>query len=217
MKNLKIKSIAAILSVLICAVPISAEESHPTLTEQKVAAVLVDKATGETIDIDVTPVAKGMRSGIEASDSYEVRVALPRDGIQPRGSDTSTDQDGYYSVTGSLTITYDRALDSHNNYSYKLTKVNGSWKITDDGVKLSNRDVSWQCSSFSPRVVQEGHKSPTSNTYSYNTGFTKYIGEYDMNAWVGATSLVDISKGARNWELQVTVNKVYNSTRSVAR
>lgn len=40
MKNLKIKSIAAILSVLICAVPISAEESHPTLTEQKVAAVL---------------------------------------------------------------------------------------------------------------------------------------------------------------------------------
>ena len=38
-----------------------------------------------------------------------------------------------------------------------------------------------------------------------------------MNAWVGATSLVDISKGARNWELQVTVNKVYNSTRSVAR
>ena len=90
-------------------------------------------------------------------------------------------------------------------------------KITDDGVKLSNRDVSWQCSSFSPRVVQEGHKSPTSNTYSYNTGFTKYIGEYDMNAWVGATSLVDISKGARNWELQVTVNKVYNSTRSVAR
>ena len=52
---------------------------------------------------------------------------------------------------------------------------------------------------------------------NYNTGFTKYIGEYDMNAWVGATSLVDISKGARNWELQVTVNKVYNSTRSVAR
>ncbi len=38
-----------------------------------------------------------------------------------------------------------------------------------------------------------------------------------MNAWVGATSLVDISKGARNWELQVTVNKVYNSTRSVSR
>lgn len=91
--------------------------------------------------------------------------------------------------------------NSENGDKYLVTKVNGNWKCYDSSVKISDREVTYACGHKYVRI-----KKPTSNTFSYSTGFTKYtkVNYFDR---AGSNSHCYLKRGTRKkWELEVLAN-----------
>lgn len=112
-------------------------------------------------------------------------------------SNSKADSSGSYRAT--TTLTYNVTYSGSTTY-VQLTKVSGGWEKLANGVSGSNRRVTY--GSYN----QKGSKYPTSNSFSYNTGFSK--DKWSSNMAYGCTTLIDLSRGTSSdtWTLSMTCN-----------
>jgi hypothetical protein len=118
-------------------------------------------------DVDITEIptitSKNLLNPNEETKTFKADFFIPVPASSRASNSGSTTQQG---ITAYLTVTYDfRSSDS-----IKLSKVNGSWSRSSTLYVLSNRQVVAQVAS----VLSGPNKSwyPTSNTFSYDTGFS---------------------------------------------
>lgn len=115
--------------------------------------------------------------------------------------------DSSLGVKADLTVYYNTKGTTPEEYL--LTKVSGGWTIADTSISLSNREVYYVSEGSFPQPVYNQHstKTPTTNSFNYNTGFTKYVAE-DFSL-VGATSKVTLKRGTSStWTLTLPNNIV---------
>jgi hypothetical protein len=92
------------------------------------------------------------------------------------------------------------------NTSYLLTKVTGGWENQSFQVSLSERNVDYRCVGVLPDgigdLTQRVNKAPTGNTFSYNTGFKKYVyNGMGIGFSVGVITKAKLTRGTANWYL----------------
>ena len=127
-----------------------------------------------------------------------------------RGGQSNDEWDDSISVHGYITITYASTTLSNGLKGYKLTKVNGKWEKSDNAVTMSNRRVSYTCQDVNHQN-QITAKFPSSNTFSYSTGYTTYVSDIATGV-LGANSHIDLNHaGSGTWSLDVTCNYFDNN------
>lgn len=160
---------------------------------------------GKTIDVDVYEIPQLSTYSNDGNTHTVVCVtALNKsmfDEIKTYSSVTKEDDDGTY-VYGKLVCTYTK-LKAGSGYQdrYLLTKVNGSWTVKTYQITLSNRRVAYTCQSAS-NLSATAFKYPSSNTFSYNTGFKKYA-EDVYGSWVAAQMNVTCKRGTGSWKFNL--------------
>ena len=144
------------------------------------------------------------------TESYEAIVEIDKEGnarvvdeLPPmtRSEASASDSNTYWKAY--ISITY-----SVNNTTANLTKVSGSWTQLRGNTTLSNRYVYYAIDGGN-----EGHSGqqwPTSNTFSYNTGFSS-ISSARLYS-IGANSRATVTTEAGlNLNLTANVEKRYTS------
>lgn len=121
---------------------------------------------------------------------------------------SNTAWDDSISVYGYITVAYNSrpaGIDGRNT-EYLLTNVSGGWEISDHSVSLSNRRVAYTCQ-YIMDISQITSQKPTSNTFSYNTGYSVYVPDDGVSSVLGANSSVDLAHGTSSkWSLSVEAN-----------
>lgn len=133
--------------------------------------------------------------------------------ITPRGPETQTNTatDGSMSVYGYVTISYNRQAYTQTIDKFLLTEVEGGWEIEDHSVIIKDRRVVCACYDLVPSPISEF--KPTSNTFSYTTGYTTYAIDNSTSCIVGAFSEATLSRRANlhDWIFRVEANAVSNN------
>jgi hypothetical protein len=118
--------------------------------------------------------------------------------VKKLSTQNNNDWDESISVYGTLTITYTRT-----GAYYLITNVAGGWTISDSSVSLSNRIVNYACYDPTTYDTQNKEKKPTSNSFSYATGFTKSAESTSEGVVIAANSRVTLTHGSSVWQLQI--------------
>lgn len=140
--------------------------------------------------------------------------------VTPRAygdTQTNTGWDNSISVYGYITITYNsRPYSSNSNVTeYLLTNVSGGWEKSDSYVSMSNRFVAYTCQ-YVFAQNQVAWKYPTTNTFSYSTGYGTYVPDDNTTAVLGAQCSVDLSHGSSSkWTLTTQANVFANDIGSL--
>ena len=165
-------------------------------------AILTDCQNGEKYLCNIKNKTKSISD--KSDDTYvvesEVQIAVPKEesgGIALlSNSITQEEFDGSLSWKAYIKTTYKK-----NGNKYLVTKTNGNWKCSDASVKISDRRVTYGCGQG-----QVGTKKPSGNTFSYSTGFTKYISPTSKNP-AGSNSSCYLKRGTgKKWQLEVIAN-----------
>ncbi|SMF88116.1 hypothetical protein SAMN05661091_4124 [Paenibacillus uliginis N3/975] len=104
----------------------------------------------------------------EITETYEVTVVLPSSEISPMDSAGGEKEEN--SVKASMTVTYDwrQKANSPTRKEIKINNFSGKWE-PGQFIIVSNRYASMNDGESFPGNKIE--KNPTSNTFSYNTGW----------------------------------------------
>lgn len=132
-------------------------------------------------------------------------IPYTENNISPMNSQTNTDSDSSGSYRASITCTY-----NSGSTGYLLTKVNGKWTKLDKSVSISNRKVTYACTSGTQQK-QRNVKYPSSNTYSYTTGYTKRVKDVGSTL-LGGVATCNLKRGTGSkWSFTVNCNVIKNS------
>lgn len=206
LRNMFMCSIVVVMTIFMAQeMKVKANESffNNEVIDSKMAfAVLTDCETGERYVYDISNKQRMSRSNDRENifTETEVGVVIPKeDDKQPimRANSVSQEEsDGSLSWKVYIKTTYSKSGDK-----YLVTKTNGNWKRSDSSVKISDRRVTYGCGD-----TQVGNKKPTSNTFSYATGFKKYV---KLGGWTraGSNSFCYLKRGTgKKWKLEVIAN-----------
>ncbi len=227
----KATSICLILALFVMILPVQAatKDSSPSIKEMYLEAsnqAQVLPASAETSPVNISAQLKN-----DAGETYDVSVFeyTPAEETLPDGSHAkvyvySTDDispnsygmiktdgkwDNSYSVYGYLKIIYN-SRPNGNYTEYLLTNVSGYWERSDSTVTIRDRYVAYTCQ-YVFTQNQVTWKYPTSNSFNYNTGYTKYVPNDNTTSVLGAQSSVTLLHGsASKWTLNCEVN-VFNN------
>ncbi len=174
-----------------------------------------NEATGEIIEIPMTKAEQSAQLCAYNDDgtiteTHEAIVAISKDGkasyvdhVPPmtRSESTGADSNTYWKA--SVTITY-----SVNASTASLTKVSGYWSQLRGNTTLSGRKVYYAINAGTSGYSDT--KYPTSNTFSYNTGFGSLSSARLYS--IGANSSATITTEAGlNISITANVEKKYTS------
>lgn len=113
------------------------------------------------------------------------------------------------SVYGYLTVDYMRVTNSHAD-NYLLTRVTGGWERDDHTVSIVDRYVAYTCQ-YVFDFSQVTHRYPSSDKFTYDTGYSTYVPDDGTTSVVGAVSVADLSHGSSSrWELTTRVTVIGN-------
>lgn len=182
-----------------------------------VNSVVTSPANVEDIDNFAFLENENVSDVMECSQTVNVKIdGATLASIGTPGSEIGQKWDPSVSVYGYLKSSYLSYTSGGQDY-YILTDVSGYWRVSDSTVTLSDRKVNFGCISFDWKTrnqVNEYH--PTSNTFSYTTGFSNYVIEGTPSA-LGSISTVQLSHGTSSkWELKIkaeafnTIGSAYN-------
>lgn len=123
---------------------------------------------------------------------------------------TNTSKDNSLSVFGTITVTYNEYVENNSTYAM-LIKVTGGWERQDRSVAMKDREVVY-CSTGAGTSDQVTIKYPTSDSFTYYSGYLKYANMNAPGSAVAAQSYIDLSRGTSSsyWTLTTRAN-VYNS------
>ena len=202
------KIFSMIMVLALCwEIPLSAFATETDIPV-KISAVMTNNETGERIPVEVEQIVlPQVRTFLEAEGSNQDVTAnavfkIPTE-LNPRFTDTSiTTTD----VTASISINYDRQGEK-----IRVNRVYGSWQPATSMIEISNRRVDY---GDGVPGGEKGHKNPTSNTFSYTTGWG-WVNWYPAvpDAYSGArafsSALVSVSgmSGSHTIEVFVTPNQ----------
>ncbi len=178
-------------------------------SDDKIESVLENEAGTETYTLETYVINE------ENSETYI--TAIPSAlfegdyAIEPCSSGSKSDSayDDSYSVYAKISINYN-TTSSNGRTGYLLKSVTGSWQIKDSSVTLSNRNIIYACTGLtlngSYNLNQYVEKNISSNSFSYNTGFSSYVindSGYSLGT-MGATSSVTLKHGSSStWNLTI--------------
>ncbi len=204
---MRINSIISLISAFILTV---SSVSIPNIVDSNSLvsrndAVLTNLETGESKEITVyqLPDASGMSANnAEGESSISYYAVLSGDSFSQSQTDNG------YGLTAYLTVYYNRTVYNNNNYG-KITKVTGSWVISDSSYELSSREVSYgeNGKATDSTWYQKSYtKYPSSNTFTYTTTneFTKAINLDAGSSDFGANSEVIITRHGSSWSLDLS-------------
>jgi uncharacterized cupin superfamily protein len=170
-----------------------------------------DGSTYSVALFEYTPASTSNETSQTKTYVYSTQAAY----VTPRSNgntQTNTGWDDSISVYGYITVTYNsRPYGSKANVTeYLLTKVSGGWQRSDSSVSMSNRFVAYTCQYMFQRD-QVTWKYPTTNTFSYKTGYSTYVPDDGTTAVLGAQCSVDLSHGTSSrWTLTTQANVFVN-------
>lgn len=119
--------------------------------------------------------------------------------ITARNTASNEDWDSSLGVKTYLTLTYDKNPGTND---YLLTNVSGGWYRSDKSITVSDRQVITVCRDMA-RQYQHTLYNPTSDTFSYDTGYTQYVTGTSDSSILGASTLATLSRGTRSkWKLE---------------
>lgn len=132
----------------------------------EISATIINNETGEHVPVEVALTIlpetrmfseeKNSSQNITATAIFKIPV-----GAKPRYTDTATTTTD---VEATISMNYDRQGEK-----IRVNKIYGSWKPATSMIQLSNREVIY--GDGVPFVGKSAHKYPTSNSYSYTTGW----------------------------------------------
>lgn len=162
------------------------------LEPPKVIVKIMDTATGDVeIKETVPAVAKTSSSENQFSVTYETQIPL---GSKERESSGGTQNNDY--AQAQVTAYYTLSSDGEK---IRVDKFSGSWTVSDSVYYISDRS----CGVTSGALVYQMTKYPTTNSFSYNTGW-EYVnrigGEVGPHVWSDAEVWVSgmESSGSKN-------------------
>lgn len=170
---------------------------------------VLSNENGESVNVDMYEVYEMSRVSNNENE-YTITCVYALDSsmfgknteiINPRGTGTITEDDGTY-VYGTLSVTYNK-INATGGYQdrYLLTKVSGEWDVRTYQISLSDKRVAYTCQSLQ-NLGTTDYKYPTSNTFTYNTGFSQYV-EDVYGTWVAAQMNVVCKRGLGSWDFDV--------------
>ncbi|ATW26327.1 hypothetical protein [Candidatus Formimonas warabiya] len=167
------------------------------------------RSQGDSKELQTYSTAQVLKETKKQNGSTEKTIAVTTFVIVPLGGGSYNDEkpDSTGAVVAYSTRYWSTITDSVNNTCYLLTRASGGWRIEDAQVSLSSRKVIYNCNGAGadggPAVTtQHVTKTPTSNTFSYSTGFTKYVCHgFDLGFSVGVSTEVKLTRGTANWYL----------------
>ena len=197
MKKMATRLVALVLC-LSCVAPVAlaAEGTDTTDTKESEAtlvATLTDIETGSTRTMEVKPDIINVEEN-EGGDVCEAsaEVFLPVEGIKTRTSVGKDKTDG--GVTARIKVTYQI---SSNKEMIKIMEISGGWTPSSSIYLVGNREVGMHCGGFASLRIK---KNPTSNSFSYSTGwgYVDFVtsGNGSPFAWADATITVSGMSGS---------------------
>ncbi|MCQ4936350.1 hypothetical protein [Anaerotignum propionicum] len=156
------------------------------IANTNVVATMTDNVTGEVVALEATKTKVMARSSDSVAVTYEVSLPLAL-GSNLRSSDSSTKDNDY--ATASLTAVYTRKDDSSGRY-IKVSRLYGGWTGNNSLIYFSDRKCGMKDGLFDNSMS----KSPTSNSFSYNTGwgYVDYV-DADEGPFMSSSAKVWVS------------------------
>ncbi len=176
------------------------------LIERKVKVTVTNNETGETTVLDPIKSIGSIEkknsikiNSIQSVDNesvvegHEVFIPIERITKKPLGDitpfDTGSGSKTAGGVTARLSVNYDLANTS-TQQKIRLNKVYGSWTPSSSMYYLTDREVDAHSGSIHGKTIS---KEPTSNSFSYLTGFGYNVyatGQSSPRAWSSAISRI---------------------------
>ncbi len=185
---------------------VSAAESTPsTLSNNDTSLFLttIQNDNGDSYNVQMFEYLPGSSSSGNTHTKTMVYSTSP-EYVSPRisHSQTNSEWDSSISVYGYITIEYQVNMSPlyPNTDQYLLTHVSGGWEKSDNYVSITYRYVSFTCQ-FSFEMGQVSWEYPTTNTFSYDTGYDVYVPNDNFSAVVGALSIAYLQHGTSEWAL----------------
>ncbi len=198
----KILSVFLIISIALFSV-ISSSAAAPELSS---IGTIVSE-TGKSLPVQgrltkqeliATPTEFGVLD-FQSANTYEYYIAVPR------SNETTTvdDYDSSISVHGFLTIVCS-TQESSGLTAYLLTRVSGSYNITDESVSVTSSKVSYGCTSMiDPESLDQSVSNRSvANPFSIDTGFSVYapLTHSGDQGSCGASYSMNLRRGtSSNW------------------
>lgn len=216
MRNFK-KISSLFLALVMClslCVPAFAADTNIANAEKNVDVIMevtaTNLTTGEqkTTEIfanSIVPANMGAKNFNDEEQEYtvgcDVFLSLDNGEIQPLNADgSSTTQCG---VTATLNATYTLR---YNNEDIKITNFSGGWTPSSPLFYLTDQEVGITNGGFWGDTIRE---NPTSNSFSYDTGWD-YVprqanGNYQARAWSDAVVYVAGMEAGGGYDLGLTL------------
>ena len=200
--NRKISAIIISCALIVCnSISIFAAES---VENEAVGYLTLSNGNGTVYKVDIYPQDVSEFSTDDSSITYTAStddlelIAIPLNGDMG---------DSYWDPSGSVLFNMRLYYSEQSNPStVRLDKVTGNLSVKQANITYSNQKVNYQCSN--PSVVQQQNsKYPTGSSFSYNTGFSKYVPAADYSS-VGAAWSGKLTRGS-SWTWQFNVYR-YN-------
>lgn len=178
---------------------LSAEETKIHVTSQEGIAEVTAYKLSEKVSVNAA----------ESLVSEAVVFRVPNYVITGTDQSIGTVWNPGRSIEGTLVITYE--LANYNGAEIKRMKtVSGNYNIMDTSFSVTDQTVMYGQTGMGPdslivnEVVDESNpKKPTSSSWSYNTGFSGFLGEGGA-IYQGGTYLLDIQRQSYTYRIEVT-------------
>lgn len=168
----------------------------------------IDLYAIDTSDITTYAASQDLESITYIGSTDDMTLVSNPNVTMPRGDLEDTYWDRTGSVAFTATIYFKSSSNQDGNRTYLLTKVTGSADLNSSGIAISRQKVNYGCNSMVDGVSGQNltsPKTPTGTSFSYTTGFSKYIqnitGSYLGMYWEG-----QLVRGTSIWTYEVSHN-----------
>lgn len=202
--------------IVISSVLLSYAQSDQSLYPRCTAILTDPEGRQYSIKVDTIPQVKrasfdDSEAALEYTFTIENQYLTPLF-AQPKfeGTQENTLWDETRSVKGSISIVYDERT-ANGRKEYLLKSVSGSWQKSDTSVSMTNKRVAYTCQDVI-NLDQIHARSITGNSFSFDTGYTAYVGNV-VTGVLGANIHTDLihPEQSGSWSLDVAANLFDNN------
>ena len=193
--------------ILSAGMPAFAGKEEPKNENISIEARMTNLKTGEIVNLDTVELLDIKQNGskcLSATDTenrtlgVKVETKLQKSRVTAGDSETGGGVDSYLYV--------DYSLKKSNGIQYiRVDRIRGSWNPSSTYITMSGRAVDYG----DGKMIggNEGHKKPTSNTFSYTTGwgYTEYLPATDYSGARAYSCATASMSGGANYLIECFV------------
>lgn len=202
----KIVAIFMMCGFLVASMPLdsaNADTSNLDACQEAAATLTCDSVNGDPVQVEVKKIpttSMTMFTNGEYAEEYLIDIT-PQDLRAAAGEYSDTVYDPSGGVKLWARITFDRS-----GSAVRVTQIRGNCRVLDGSLYVFNRQVIAATSTMY-FTIQRKVWHPTTDAFSYNTGFKKYVDPEQPGASVGGNYQVDIQRkgGGKIWNCMVSL------------